>query len=290
VRPSPARQADLTLLFATLIWGASFVVVKDALASSTPLAFTAVRFAIAAVVLTPFARLGARFTRAELRAGVLLGTLLAGGFATQAVGLVYTTASRSAFIVSTSSLVAPVVAFVALRERPRPTVIAALGLAALGMYLLTAPGAGGLNRGDLWTLGTAVCFGAQIAAVAELSRRYDSVRLVWMEIVATAAGATLAALAFEDVRLRASPALALALGYSGVLATALALLWQTLAQRQMSAARAALVFCLEPVFAAGVAWLWLGERMSGSQWLGGGLILAGMVAAELPRRGDPPPR
>ena len=83
-----------------------------------------------------------------------------------------------------------------------------------------------------------------------------------------------------------------ALAYSGLLATALALLWQVRAQRHMSSARAALLFCLEPLFAALASWVWFGERLSLSQWGGGGLILAGMVLAELPgaRVQEPAPR
>ena len=276
------RQADVTLALATLIWGVSFVVVKGALTSSTPLAFTAVRFAIAGLVLGPFAHLRTPFTRAELRAGALLGTLLAIGFAAQAVGLVYTTASRSAFIVSSSSVLAPLVALVALGERVRRWVIPAFALAAAGMYLVTAPAAGGLNRGDLWTLATAITFGAQIAAVTSLAPRFDPVRLVWMETIVTAGGVALAAVVLEPVSLRWTPALGAALLYSAVLATALALVWQTRAQRHMSSARAALIFCLEPIFAAGAAWVWLGERLSGPQYVGGALIIAGMLVAELP--------
>lgn len=281
-----ARRADFVLVLATLLWGLSFIVVKGALESSTPLAFTAVRFALAAIVLTPFTNLRPPYPRAELRAGGLLGALLAIGFATQTVGLVYTTPARSAFIVASSSVLAPVVAFIVVRERPRLWVIAALGLAAAGMYLLTAPEAGGLNRGDAWTLVTALSFGGQIVAVAHLSRRHDPLRLVWMEIVVTAAGAALAAAALEHVRMRWTPALAGALGYTAVLATAVALLWQMRAQRYMSSARAALIFCVEPVFAALASWVWFGERLSALQWTGGGLILAGMVLAEIPALGS----
>ena len=277
------RRADFLLAFTTLLWGVSFVVVKAALASSTPLAFTALRFAIATVVLTPFARLRTPFTRQELGAGVLLATLLAAGFAAQAIGLVSTTPARSAFIVASSSVLAPIVAFVVLRERPRVWVAAALACAGAGMYLLTAPDVGGLNRGDVWTLGTACCFGGQIVAVAELSRRHDAVRLVWMQTVGTTLGAGLAAAAFEPVRLDWGPALAGGLAYAGVCATALALLWQMRAQRYMSSARAALIFCLEPVFAALVSWAWLGERLSPAQWVGGAMILSGMVLADLPQ-------
>jgi drug/metabolite transporter (DMT)-like permease len=289
VRLTP-RRADLVLALATLLWGLSFIVVKDALASSTPLAFTAARFALAAIVLTPFTNLRPPHPRAELRAGALLGGLLAVGFAAQTVGLVYTTPARSAFIVASSSVLAPIVALVVVRERPRLWVVVALGLAGVGMYLLTAPDAGGLNRGDAWTLVTALSFGGQIVAVAHLSRRHDPLRLVWMETVITAVGAALAAVCVEHVRMRWSPALAGALGYTAVLATALALVWQMRAQRSMSSARAALIFCAEPVFAALASWVWFGERLSTLQWAGGGLILVGMVLAEVPHaRVDPEP-
>jgi drug/metabolite transporter (DMT)-like permease len=266
---SRSSRADITLVFATLIWGLSFIVVKGALASSTPLAFTAVRFALAAIVLSPFTNLRPPYPRPELRAGGLLGALLAVGFAAQAVGLVYTTPARSAFIVASSSVLAPVVAFIVVRERPRLWVVVALGLAGAGLYLLTAPEAGGLNRGDVWTLVTALTFGGQIVAVTHLSRRYDPLRLVWMETVVTALGAGVAAVSLEHVRLPWSPAVAL--------------LWQMRAQRYMSSARAALIFCAEPVFAALASWVWFGERLSALQWTGGGLILTGMVLAELPR-------
>ncbi|MGH7607340.1 MAG: EamA family transporter, partial [Gemmatimonadales bacterium] len=102
------------LLAAAATWGLSFVVVKDALSASSPLLFLTLRFALAAVVLAPFAGLGARFTPGELRAGLLLTVLLASGFAAQTVGLQYTTPSRSAFIVGLSSVLAPLVALVVL--------------------------------------------------------------------------------------------------------------------------------------------------------------------------------
>jgi len=237
-------------------------------------------------VLTPFTSLGgggAPFSRRELAAGALLGTILGGGFAAQVVGLVYTTPARSAFIVGISSVLAPLVAFLALRERPRWTAIGALLIAAGGMYFLTAPAAGGLNRGDAWTLLTAVLFGGQIVAVAELSRRFDPRRLVWMQTVATAVFATLGALVLEDAHIGWSGPFTAELLYAAVFATALALLWQMQAQRQMSSARAALIFCLEAVFAAAASWLWFGERLSLTQWAGGGLILVGMVVAEVPQ-------
>jgi drug/metabolite transporter (DMT)-like permease len=279
------RRADLLLIAATAVWGVSFVIVKGALGSITPLAFLAVRFAIATAVLAPFIDFRTPWSRAELRGGLLLTILLATGFATQAVGLQYTTPARSAFIVALSSVLAPLVAFTVVGQRPRWWVTMAVAVAGLGIYLLTAPDTGGWNPGDLWTLITAVVFAGHIVAVTELSRRHDARRLVWLQLAGTTVGATAAAALLETVRITWSLSLVGALLFTAVVATVLALIWQMRAQRQMSSARAALVLCFEPVFATLASWVWLGERLSAAQWMGAGLIVAGMILAELPGTG-----
>lgn len=274
------RRADLLLVFTCAIWGLSFPTVKVALADASPLAFVAIRFLLGALILLPGTRLRPLPSRGEWLAGLLLGALLGVGFATQAVGLAYTTASRSAFIVALSSVLAPLVAFVAVRERLSWWTVAALGLATAGIYFLTDPGAGGLNRGDWWTLITALVFGAQIVAVHELGLRFDIRRLVFIEIVVVAVGVGAAAPLLEPVRFVVTTQSVLALAYCGVAATAVALLLQMRAQKDLSSGRAALLFCTEPVFASLASWLWLGERLSLTQWIGGGMIVVGMLVAE----------
>jgi len=273
------RRADLLLITASAVWGVSFVIVKAALAAASPLIFLATRFTIATLVLAPLVNLRAGFSRAELRAGVLLTLLLASGFATQAYGLQYTTPARSAFIVAMSSVLAPMIALVVLRHRLAWQLLVALIVAALGLYYLTAPESGGLNRGDLWTLVTAVVFGGHIVAVSEISKRFDAQRMVWLQLPGTALGILIAALLLERIRFEWSVGLGAALLFLGVMSTAVALVWQMRAQREMSSARASLLFCLEPVFAALTSRLFWGERFSVAQGLGAGLILAGMVLA-----------
>ena len=275
------RQADLTLLLATFLWGTTFAVVKDALASATPLAFLTLRFTIAALLLAPGTRFRPPPAGRELRGGLLLGALVAVGFITQTAGLVITTASRSAFIVAISSVLAPVIALTLLGQRPGWLTAAALGMATLGIYLLTAPDAGGLNRGDLLTLVCAACFGAQIVAVTELGREYDARRLVWFQVAGTAIVSACGLLLLERPRIHWSGAFLAALAYSVVFASTTCFLLQMSAQRHMSSARAALIFCFEPLFAALTSWLVLGERLAMLQWLGGGLIVLGMIAADL---------
>ena len=262
------RRADLTLLLATAMWGTSFVAVKSGLAYATPLAFLAVRFGIAALLLAP----GTRFTPLprgrELAGGLLLGALVAVGFVSVTFGLLVTTPSRSAFIVAISSVLAPVIGFVVLGQRPGWLAAAALALAGVGMYLLT--------------LVCALCFGGQIVAISELSRHGDARRLVWMQIASTALVSAVAAALFERPRIDWTPAFVAALAWTVVFASTLSFVLQATAQRHMSAARAALIFCFEPLFAAAASWLVVGERLSLTQWAGGALIVVGMALAEVP--------
>jgi drug/metabolite transporter (DMT)-like permease len=276
------RRSDLTLTAACLLWGVSFVIVKDALDSATPLAFVAVRFGLAAAVLAPFAGLKGGWTKQELLAGALLALLLGAGFIAQTAGLVYTTPSRSAFIVGVSSVLAPPIALVTLRERARVTMLIALIVATFGIWLLTNPEAGGLNKGDLLTFVTAVAFGGQIVAISALAPRYSMPRLLWLEITGTAVLAGIAAPLAEAIRIDWSTGFVGALLFVTLGATVLALLLQLRAQREMSSARAAVIFCSETLFAAVTSWVVLGERMSLSQWIGGGLILGGMLVTAIP--------
>jgi len=280
------RRADLALLLATALWGTSFVAVKSALGYATPLAFLTIRFGLAALVLLPGTRLLPRPGPFELRGGALLGLLVAVGFIAQTAGLVITTPSRSAFIVAVSSVLAPVIALALVGERPTSLTVGALALATLGIYPLPAPDAGGLNRGDLLTLVCAACFGGQIVAVTELARRYDARRLVFIQIASTAVIAGVATALFERPHIQWTWTLVGDLAYTVLFASTFCFLLQMRAQREMSSARAALIFCFEPLFAAVTSWLVLGERLSLLQWSGGVLILVGMVLAELKRR-DP---
>ncbi len=273
------RRADLLLITAAAVWGVSFVVVKEVLAVSSPLLFVALRFTLATLILAPFVGLRQRFSAGELRAGIVLTLLLASGFATQAVGLQYTTPARSAFIVALSSVLAPIVAVVAVRHRMNALGVGALVVAGVGIYFLTNPSGGGLNRGDMWTLITSVVFGGHIVAVSEFSKRFDARRLVWLQLPGTAVGAGLAAALFEPLRLSWTGPFIGALVFTAVFSTALALLWQMRAQRFMSSMRASLLLCFEPLFATLTSWLYWGERFSLTQGVGAGLILGGMVLA-----------
>jgi len=262
----------------TLIWGSTFVLVKGALNDASPLAFIALRFSTAGILLFALAR--GRIGREDLVPGLVLGFFLGVGFLCQTTGLLYTTASKSAFITGFSVILVPVIlVFRGSSLRPAAAAGAVLGLA--GLYFLVMPsGLQGINRGDVLTLIAAVSFAFHIVLVGHYAR-LAFLRLVPAQVLLVGLVA-LGALPFTgDLALRWSPRLAVALAITSVLATAFAFAAQSWAQRYTPAAHTALIFALEPVFAALASRLFVGEHLGGKVLLGSALTLSGMVVSEV---------
>lgn len=274
--PAPARSAHLALAVAALLFGTTFVVVKDAVRDVAPLPFLGVRFAIGTLVLAPFAR-RAPASPGLARAGLWCGAALVAGYVLQTVGLQYTTASVSAFITYLLIVFVPLIGAARLRRRPEPATLVGVALACGGLWLLTGarPSAG---RGELLTLGCAVAFAVHVVAVAEHAPRHAALRLnaaqlAVVAVVCAVAGVFAGGYGFT---LRAW----LAAAWTGVSASAAALGLQVWAQARLEPSRAALILTLEPVFAALLGWA-TGEHLGVTGLAGGGLILAGVLVSEL---------
>lgn len=270
-------RAVTGLVFVTLVWGGTFTVVKGALADASPLLLVAARFGLATVLLLPLAR---RVTRIELLGGLVFGLLFWGGIALQTTGLTGTTPSRSAFITSLAAPLVPLVAWLVHGDRPGVRVLGAIALASMGLYLLTDPGSGGPNRGDLLTAAGALLFAGHIVAVGRFTGHGDAGRLLLVQLGTTALLATAAAPIIGSPRFSLTPALGLALAF--LVSTAIGTFWfQIRAQRVLSPAETGLIFTLEPVFASLVSWIAIGETLSATQWLGGALVVAAMSLSAL---------
>ena len=273
-------RAVAGLVFVTLVWGTTFTVVKGALADASPLVLVAARFGLASLLLLPLAP---RLTRAELVGGVVLGLLFWGGIALQTTGLQETTPSRSAFITSLTAPLVPVVGWVAYRERPGVRVLLAILIATAGLYLLTDPGTGGPNHGDLLTALAAILFAGHIVAIGRFTGHGDAGRLLLVQLGVTALLAAIAAPMVGGARFTPTPALILALLF--LVSTAIGTFWyQIRAQRVLAPTETGLIFTLEPVFASIMSWLAIGETLSAVQWLGGALVVGAMALSALRRR------
>ncbi len=294
-RPRPERlRADLALGGVTLIWGSSFVVVRQALDGTPPLALLFWRFAVAAGIAAALAFRRPKSRRA-LRDGLILGSILAVGMSVQVVGQAETTASKAAFLTGLAVVLTPFVAL--FRTRRLPSIENALGIALAGggFFLLTFPARGGaVDRGDLFVAACGVVFAFYGVELAERAGAHDAVFLTAIQLAVTAAVAGLLSLALRTPAFAGVHAAALearpipwrggfpaTVVYLGSVCTVLAFLGWTWAQGRMSAVHGAILLALEPVFAAiFAAWL-LRERLGPRGLFGGVLILAGIVVSEM---------
>jgi drug/metabolite transporter (DMT)-like permease len=274
------KRGDLALVAAAICFGATFLVVQDAIERVEPIPFLAVRFGIGAVALWPLARRRPSSAH-ERRDGALAGTALLIGYVFQTIGLQYTGSATSAFITYLLVVFVPVLGFVALGRRPHPVTLGAIALAVVGLVLLTDPGGAGstgFGRGEVLTLGCALAFAAHVVILGETAHRHDPVRLATVQVTVVAAGCALPGLWLGGYRMPA-PALAAAAA-TAVFATALAFALQVAGQRIVPPSRAALVLLLEPVFAGLLAAL-TGDGLSPIALIGAGMILVAVAASEI---------
>ncbi len=286
---SQRLKADAALALCTVLWGATFVVVKGALNSASVFAFMAVRFTLAAVLMAAiFRRALGRVTRAEVWAGAQIGFFMFTGYAFQTRGLISTTPSKAAFITGSGVVLVPVLMAVFWGRRINRWVWGGALAALVGLYYLTVPPAGisELNKGDLLVFICAVMFALHIIFVGRYSRHHSVGALSFLQ-VATTAVLTLAALpvlvftGWEPLRLAWTAELVVAVLITAVLATAVAFSVQVWSQKYTTPAHTAILFSLEPVFAALTSYIVVRERLGRRGLVGAALILAGILLAEL---------
>jgi drug/metabolite transporter (DMT)-like permease len=275
---------DGSLVAVTLIWGATFVLVKQALADVSTLLFLTLRFLIAAVALALIFRKEFRApnARASLLRGIVAGIFLFGGYVLQTAGLRYTSASKAGFITGLYVPLVPIIGGLVLQKMPQISELIGIAIACAGMVLLTVQKEIlDIGRGDLLVLGCAAAYSCHILILGRFAPR-SNVGVLTVAQIAT--GALLGAATFwwvEPVRLAWTPNVWLALGVTSLLATALAFFVQTWAQRWSSPTRTVLIFSLEPVFAWLTSYLIAGEVLSHRGVAGAALILAGILVVEL---------
>jgi drug/metabolite transporter (DMT)-like permease len=277
---SPRTKAEAFLVVVTAIWGCTFVVVKGALADASPLPFLAVRFMLAGLLLLAILGRG-QVDRATILPGSILGLFLFAGYLFQTWGLMYTTPSKSAFLTGFSVILVPLIMMLfGFRMGSATLVGGVLGL--FGIYLLVAPsGMAAVNRGDLLTLAGALSFAVHIVLVGHYTKKFSFLHLVPVQVLVVGLLSLVALPFVPHQTLHLTGRLVGAILVTAVLATALAFSVQNWAQQYTPAAHTALIFALEPVFAALSSWLVIGEHFGGRVLLGSGLILAGMMISEI---------
>jgi drug/metabolite transporter (DMT)-like permease len=282
---STPTAATLALVAVTAVWGSTFVVVKDAVERMPVMDFLAWRFAIATLVMVVARPRSALALDARgRRFGLLLGLALGGGYVAQTVGLRHTPASVSGFITGLFVVFTPLCAGVLLRKRVDRITWAAVGLATVGLALLSLRGLS-IGGGEAVTLLCALAFGLHIVGLGEWSASYDAAGLAVVQL-ATVALLSIVVAAPSSLAPPPDAGVWGAVLLTAIAATAVAFFVQTWAQAHLAPTRAAVVMTMEPVFAGVFGVAVGGDSLSSRTITGAVLVLIAMYAVELgPRHG-----
>ncbi len=272
--------ADLGLVYCAVVWGATFFLVKDALAGVDPVAMVALRFLLSAVMLAPWAL--SRPSRARhLKESALLSVLLLLLYASQTAGLAYTSAANSGFITGLFVIFVPLFLLLFFGRRPTRVQWGASLLALSGLWMLTG-GVRAANFGDAITLIAAATYAGHLLATDRIVKaEADLVVLAfhqfWMTGLMAAAWVLASGRSFA-VTSTASLEIIVFLAAVPTLSGFFVQMW---AQKTEPPVKVSLFFTLEPVFAAVFAWTVGGEAFSAKRAAGGALIVAAMMAGEV---------
>jgi drug/metabolite transporter (DMT)-like permease len=285
--------ADINLLFVAFIWGTTFVIVQNAIATIEPYSFNSVRFCIASLLLFSFILCFKRSllshfkNRKLLRNGIILGSFLFLGYGFQTVGLLYTTSSKAGFITGLSVVLVPLFSYLFLNQKLNLQIGISSLFAIIGLYLLTIHHSLSINIGDGYVFLCAVSFALHIVFMGKFAKNFDAVCLTIVQLITVSLFSFITSLFTENwqsifmVNKILKNEVVLALIITSLFATALAFLAQTHFQSFTTPARVALIFAMEPVFAAVTAYLIANERLGTKGTAGCILILTGMLLSEL---------
>ncbi|MBJ8078440.1 DMT family transporter [Bacillus cereus group sp. N12] len=287
--------APLALLFVSFIWGATFVVVQNAMSFVGPFTFNGLRFLFAGIILLFVQMIFSQKTsKQDIKqssfAGLIVGFFLCVGYLLQTFGLLYTTSSKAGFLTGLSIVMVPILSFIFLKQKATIFVVLGITVATAGLYLLTAADSFQLNIGDILVLGCAIAFAAHILINGFYSKKISPLLLSTSQVLTVGIFSSICAFLFEDwenlfsISLWTNHSFLFALFLTSLFATSIAFFIQTSAQKHTSPTRVAIIFAMEPVFAALTGVLVANEQLSMSAIFGCLCIFLGMIFVELPSK------
>lgn len=273
--------ADISLFVVAFIWGSGFVVTKSALDYMTPYYILGFRFTIAAFILTLISFKRLRKAKWEdIKAGLVVGVLMFIGFATQTVGLQYTTVGTQAFITASNVVMVPFFYWLLTRRKPNRFEVFGAILCFFGIGLLSLDDNMKIGYGEFLTFICAVSFALQIVTVGYFAKKVDSYVLTAVQLYLAAAFAFAFAFAMEPPITGLSTQGMVAVLYLGVFSTMIAFLVQNIAQKYTSSTHTAIILSLEAVFGSVLGIIILNESITGKFLVGCMAIFLAVLASE----------
>lgn len=288
---SKVIKANAMLLLTAVIWGGGFVAQRLGMQSMGPFTFNGFRFALGALALLPFLvwrDRGRSRSRDDFKSllvvGGAAGCFLFFGATFQQLGLVYTTAGKAGFVTGLYIIIVPLLGMI-WGDRAGPYTWAGALLALAGLYFLSVRKNFSLAYGDALVLVGAFFWAGHVQFIANFTSRVGPLRLSFVQALITSLISFAVGISVENTSLMMIREAGIPILYGGIISIGIAYTLQIVAQQIARPAHAAILLSLESVFAVMWGWLILGEVLSSRGILGSGLMLAGMILAQLDELG-----
>lgn len=273
--------ADLSLLLVAIIWGSGFVVTKNALDHIGPYYLLALRFTLATILFSlVFFKKIKNANMKDIKSGIIVGAFLFGGFATQTVGLNYTTAGKQAFITATNVVMVPFIYWALSKKKPDNYDILGAVLCFVGIGILSLEGGTTINYGDFLTFICAIFFALHISSVGYFAKDSDALVLTVVQFATAAVLSIICLLIFEPGPVRVHQEAIYPILHLGVLGTLVAFLIQNVAQKYTTSTHTAIILSLESVFGSLLALIFLKEPFTYRFLIGCFSILMAVIISE----------
>ncbi|WP_127057786.1 DMT family transporter [Veillonella ratti] len=272
------KQAELMMLFVTFSWSSSYLLMKIALTGVDPFTLMCLRFTIAFVCVLPLLLKTIKIcSKRTVAKGLFLGFMVYASLIGTIVGLKHTTASTAAFLGTTAVVLVPIIEGVWQRKMPPMLTILSIALAFVGLVLFTVKDGLSLDIGALYCLWGAFGYAVYIVVVGRIANEKDMFPATLMQFGAIAIFSGLSAYIFETPHLPQTGMQWGAILGLAVICSAFCFVMQSIVQRYLSPSRTGLIFSMEPVFAAILAYFFLNEVMDGQGLIGALLIMIANV-------------
>ena len=275
--------ADLSLLFVAIIWGSTFIIVKQSVEYTPVFSFLFMRFALAGMLLIFInaPKLKA-IDKGVFTDGMMLGIALFLAYAFQTFALTVTSASITAFITGLFVVFVPVLSSVFLRKLPRQEAMIGVVFAIIGLALITLQGKFHVSFGEFLAFVCAFFIAIHIILTDKLSRRNDFGLLTMVQVNMVALFSLIFSLFLDPcvIPRHFNNQLIFSLIINSVFATVVAFVIQTSMQKHTTPTKAAIIFIMEPVSSAFFSYWIGGELLTAKQYVGTSFILLAMVFTE----------
>lgn len=273
------------ILLATLFWGITFVLIKEAVSVLNVFNFIFWRFGIAAILLAIiFAKTLKKIDKRLIIHGSILGLFLAGTVIFQTIGLQFTKASNASFITGLSVVLVTIFISILNKKLPKVNTIIAVFLAIIGLGFVTLTTGLAINRGDLWVLLCAICFAWYIIFAGKYTHEHGSLQLTIVQIFLIALISGIIAIGTGNVSIPQGYKVWQAIIFCSIFASVIAFALQIHFQKYVKPTKTAIIFTTEPIFATITAILYVGEVISLKFVIGAVLIIIAMLLTEFKRK------